>query len=342
MLSRRQILRTFAGTVSLYAPRNHAVAAPKPPAKGKIDVHHHVGPPPGAAGNRIPGPEWTPQIAVEEMDRNGVSTGIGFPGGIPATTGIEQGRKIAREYNDYAAQMGRDYPGRFGLFASLPIGDIDGTLAEIAYALDVLKADGFGISTNYGDMWLGDAKLRPIFEELNRRNAVVYVHPIDAPCCTPATLTYEKDGVSGPWLEWPMNTARTIFSLMAAGHTRQFPSVRVIFSHSGGVMPLLIRRVAGFTEWNAVGAEKLRRMFPDGIEAEFRKFYFEGAQGFDSLNFEAIRKLVPASHLLFGTDYNRFPIAHTVRIFEALKLPSAEKHAIERGNAETLLPKWKT
>ena len=82
-------------------------------------------------------------------------------------------------------------------------------------------------------------------------------------------------------------------------------------------------------------------MFPDGIEAEFRKFYFEGAQGFDSPNFQAIRALVPSSHILFGTDYNRFPIAHTVKSFDTLKLPAAERHAIERGNAESLMPRWK-
>ena len=308
---------------------------------GKIDVHHHVGPPPGTGNGGAGGPTWSPEIAVEEMDRNGVSTGIGFPGPIPVSTDLERGRKLARVYNDYAAQMGRDHPGRFGLFASLPMHDVEGTLREIEYAHDVLRADGFGISTSYGDMWLGDPKLRPIFEELNRRNAVVYVHPNDAICCKPATMTYEKYGINGAWIEWPMNTARTILSVMAAGYTRDLPSVRFIFSHAGGVMPLLISRIQGFTDWNAIGPEKLRQMFPEGIGAEFRMFYFEGAQGFDAPNFEAIRKLVPDSHLLFGTDYNRFPIAHTVKIFESLKLPGKVKLAIERGNAENLLPRWR-
>jgi len=190
-------------------------------------------------------------------------------------------------------------------------------------------------------MWLGDPKLRPVFEELNRRNAVVYVHPNDAPCCTPATLTYEKNGVSGAWIEWPMNTARTILSVMLAGYTRDLPKVRFIFSHAGGVMPLLVSRIQGFADWNAVGPEKLRQMFPDGIAAEFKSFYFEGAQGFDAPNFDALRRLVPDTHILLGTDYNRFPIAHNVNLFERLQLSPATKHAIERGNAETLLPCWK-
>jgi len=312
--------------------------------KGKIDVHHHVGPPPGPGNGRGGGngPAWSPEVAIEEMDRNGVATGIGFPGPIPVSQDLEQARKLAREYNEYAARIGKDHPGRFGLFASLPMHDTDGTLKEIEYALDVLKADGFGISTSYGNLWLGDPQFRPIFEELNRRNSIIYVHPNDAVCCTPATMTYEKNGISGAWIEWPMNTARTILSVLAAGHTRTFPNVRMIFSHSGGVMPLLISRVEGFTDWAAVGPEKLKQMFPDGLGAEFGKLYFEGAQGFDSPNFEAISKYVPTSHLLFGTDYNRFPIAHTVRIFEHLKLSSQIRSLIERGNAEKLMPRWKS
>jgi predicted TIM-barrel fold metal-dependent hydrolase len=312
----------------------------QPAKRGKIDVHHHVGPPPSSSGGNGGGPPWSPEIAIEEMDRNGVAAGIGFPGPIAVSADLGRGRKQAREYNEYGALIGKDHPGRFGLFAALPMHDIDGSLKEIEYALDVLKADGFGISTSYGDLWLGDAKFQPVFEELNRRKAVVYVHPNDAPCCTPATMTYEKQGISGPWIEWPMNTARTIFSFLLSGNTRQFPEIRMIFSHSGGVMPLLISRIAGFKDWSAVGLEKLKELFPEGIEAEFRKLYFEGAQGFDPVNFAALRALVPLSHILFGTDYNRFPISHTVKAFENLRLPSDSRRAIERENAVKLLPRW--
>ncbi len=336
-VSRRQL---FGFGAACLGATCRGLAQQKERNKGKIDVHHHVGPPPGMS-NGAGGPAWSPEIAIEEMDRNGVATGIGFPGPISVSADLERGRKLARVYNEYAAQIGRDHPERFGLFASLPMHDIEGTLREIEYAHDVLKADGFGISTSYGNMWLGDPKLRPIFEELNRRNAVVYVHPNDAVCCTPATMTYEKNGISGPWIEWPMNTARTILSVMVAGYTQDFPKVRFIFSHAGGVMPLLISRIQGFSDWAAVGPEKLRQMFPEGIGAEFRKFYFECAQAFDAPNFGAIRKLVPDSHLLFGTDYNRFPIAHTVKIFENLKLPAKIRNAIGRGNAENLLPRWR-
>lgn len=331
-LSRRELIASTAafGTA--------IVASAQQRRPGRIDVHHHIGPPPSFAGRGGGGGPWSPEIAIQEMDRNGVATGVGFPGPIPFSTDIESARKLAREYNEYGAKIKIDHPGRFGLFAALPMFDVEGTLKEIEYSLNILKTDGFGISTSYGDMWLGDAKLRPIFEELHRRKAVVYVHPNDAPCCTPRTLTYEQSPISGAWIEWPMNTARTILSLIQNGHTRQFANVRFIFSHGGGVMPLLLSRIAGFTDWPAVGPEELREMFPDGIEAEFRKLYFEGAQAYDPVNFEALRKLVPTSHVLFGTDYNRFPITHSVSLFDKLNLSPGDRRLIERDNAIALLP----
>ena len=340
-ISRRRIVTLAAAGAGALLSSPGSQAATANAVKGMIDVHRHIGPPPNSGRGAGGGTPWTPEIAVEEMDRNGIATGIGFPGPIAISTDLERGRRQAREYNEYGTQIGKDHRGRFGLFAALPMHDVDGSLKEIEYALDTLKADGFGISTSYGEMWLGDAKLRPMFEEMNRRKAVVFVHPNDAPCCTPSTLTYETRPMSGAWIEWPMNTARTILSLMVNGNLRQLPDVRFIFCHAGGVMPLLISRLAGFTDWPAIGPEKLHEMFPNGIEAEFRTLYFEGAQGYAPENMQALMKLVPASHILFGTDYNRFPISHSVRRFNDLKLPATIRRAIGRENATALLPRWK-
>jgi predicted TIM-barrel fold metal-dependent hydrolase len=333
MTSRRTFLASLAsvGGTMLMSPAR----------KGLIDVHHHINGPVGQRGGGG-NPNWSPVRAVEEMDRNGVATGIGYLGPIQSSPAdLERARKQARELNEYGTQVVKDFPGRFGLFAALPMGDIEGTLNEVEHALDVLHVDGFGITTSYSGMWLGDPKLRPIWEELNRRKAVVYVHPSDDRCCTPAILSYETRGISGPWIEWPMNTARTILSLMANEVTRKFSDVRFIFSHGGGVMPLLIDRIAGFVDWDAVGPERLRDLFPDGIEAEFRKLYFEVAQAYSPVNMDALMKLVPSSHILFGTDYDRFPIAHSIKAFQALRLPSNVRRGIERENAAALLPRWK-
>src|SRR5262245_30840335 len=90
---------------------------------------------------------------------------------------------MARTCNDFGAEIVRDYKGRFGLFATLSMLDIDATLKEIEYVFDTLHADGVGLQTNYGDKWLGNPLYKPVFEELNRRKAVVYVHPLVAACC---------------------------------------------------------------------------------------------------------------------------------------------------------------
>src|SRR5581483_2260188 len=148
MVSRRQVLG-FMGALASVSVVSSQVGRK---STGKIDVHHHIIPPGANAGAGL---EWSPALAIEEMDRNGVAAGIGFPGPIPFSADLEGGRKLARSYNEYGARLGADHPGRFGLFASLPMHDIDGSLKAVEYALDTLKADGFGISTSYGDMWLG-------------------------------------------------------------------------------------------------------------------------------------------------------------------------------------------
>src|SRR5512143_3892572 len=158
----------------------------------RIDVHHHLFPPAyrAAIGNLAAGqPAWTPAQSVEEMDKGGIATSLLSVSSPGVWFGdVQEGRRLARIVNDYGAMTAKDHRGRFGLFAALPLPDIDGSLREIEYALDTLKADGLGIQTSYGDLWLGDAKFTPLYEALERRKAVVYVHPTDAPCC--AQLSY--------------------------------------------------------------------------------------------------------------------------------------------------------
>ena len=115
-----------------------------------------------------------------------------------------------------------------------------------------------------------------------------------------------------------MNTARAIFSLMFSGTLRRYPNIRFIFSHCGGVAPLLIGRVEGFNAYPKVGPERMKALFPNGVYAEFAKLYFEGAQGFAPQNLEALMKLAPPSHIMIGTDYDRFPISHTLEMFNRL------------------------
>jgi hypothetical protein len=162
-----------------------------------IDTHHHYYPPEYQKAwldyedkRSIPHfaqqVGWSVQGAVADMDAAGVRTAMLSIASTPGTWfdwNVPEVARIVRQCNDYAAGMVRDHPGRFGQFATLPMIDVDSTLKEIAYAFDVLKVDGVGLQTNYGDKWPGDAAYKPIFDELNRRKAVVYFHPLVANCC---------------------------------------------------------------------------------------------------------------------------------------------------------------
>src|SRR5262245_40777308 len=163
------------GAMSLAAP---APAQTQPASRTRIDVHHHFIPPfhveammkPGRRTGAAP-PQWSPERSLEEMDRSGIATSIlsiAQPG-VCYGDNVEESRRLARELNEYAAKMIKDHPGRFGLFAVIAPPDVDGSLKEIEYALDTLKADGIGLLTSYQDKYLGDASFAPIYQELNRR-----------------------------------------------------------------------------------------------------------------------------------------------------------------------------
>ena len=331
--SRRGFLAGGAALLASAAAPQLALSAPA--RVRTIDVHHHFEP----TYKNIDGNPWSIQMAVEQLDQTGIDTAIANAGPI-YDTDVPAGRKKAREWNEWSTKFCVDYPRRFGLFASIPMNDVEGSLAEIAYALDVLKADGIGIVTQYQDAWLGDPKFEPIFEELNRRKAVVFVHPAQAPCCTPATLSYEKGAISAPWIEFPTNTARTILSLWGSGTTRRMPDIKFIFCHGGGVTPVLLGRMQGFNGWRGVGPEKMKEIFPDGVYAEYSKLYFECAQAYAPEAFDLLRKVIPPSHMLFGSDFSYFHMSHSVKQFAALKMPGTLRNRVKGGNAAALLPRW--
>ena len=344
-LDRRAFLVGGGAAVALIGATG-AVAAPRRTGeKGIIDVHHHILPPRSgmpAQWEKLSG--WSPANAVMQMDAAGIATGMAYSGPVLIGNPQEQ-QETARLWNEFGAGLGRTYPGRFGLLASLPFPHVDGCLAEIDYALDHLGADGFGIATSYGEMWLGDKALWPIYEKLNSRGAVVYLHPHNCPYCGPDKMSYERilptaPGSEQSWIEWPMNTARTILSLMASGTLRRFPRIRFIVSHGGGVMPLLVERLSGFDEFVGVGPDKLKSAFPNGIQAEFRTLHFECAQAFSRTNMAALRSLVPDTQLVFGSDYFFFPLSHAARQFRELGLPPATARAIARDNAARLFPRF--
>ncbi|NML43899.1 amidohydrolase [Ramlibacter sp. G-1-2-2] len=301
---------------------------------GFVDVHHHFNPP-GSGGGQ---PGWSPERALAEMDAAGVARAIGWPGPVQAAS-VEAARTRAREVNEYGAALVRRHPARFGLFASLPpLADTEGALAEIAHAFDVLQADGIGLVTHYGERWLGDPAFTPVLDELDRRGALVFVHPQGHGAgCDCGMLGYQTGGVSAPWLEYPFNTARCILNLMASGSLRARPRIRFIFCHGGGALTALLGRIEGFSGWNDFGPERLDALFPEGVAAEFGRLHFECAQAYTPEAMTLLRARVADTQILFGTDYDRFPLTHSVERFARLDLPPATRDAIASGNALRLL-----
>ncbi len=242
----------------------------------------------------------------------------------------EQGRKLARACNDYGAKLRSDYPGRFGLFAAIPLPDTDGSLREIEYALDVLKADGIGLFTSYGGKYQGDAAFLPVFEELNRRKAVVYTHPVVPACCGGLIK-----GLSSGTIEFATDTTRTIGSLIfgSGGTALRCPDIRFIWSHSGGTLPFLIGR---FIREQAV--KKDPRM-PDGPVPIVQRYFYEIAQGNTPGQFAALLKLVPTSQLMFGSDYPYREGAEATEGLNAYGFAPAELASINSETALRLMPR---
>ena len=201
-------------------------------------MHHHFAPPAWIAdvkGRPLLQPantKWTPEHSIEDMDKGGVAAAVvsitnpGLWFGDPA-----QSRRLARACNEYGARLISDHPTRFGLFAALPLPDVDAALAEIAHAYDTLKTDGIALFTSYGDRWLGNPAFRPVMEELNRRRAVVAVHPTAADCCR--NLAYAPGTGPGSIEYRDGHDARHHGKSRSAGTPLDFPISRFIWSHRG-------------------------------------------------------------------------------------------------------------
>ena len=330
-LARREFLLALAAAA--------AVKAQAPTARQyRIDIHHHFFPPEyvKAIGNLAAAfPPWTTAQSLDVMGKANVEKSLlslSLPGvwlGTGTAADIQQGRRLARIVNDYGAQMVRDNPTRFGLFATLPMPDAEGSLREIEYAFGTLKAEGIGLMTSYNDKWLGDVAFAPVWEELNRRRAVIYTHPLSPSCC--GALNY---GVGPGVIEWATDTTRTATSLLFSGTASKYPNIRWILSHGGGTLPFLLSRLV---REEATGKNMNQRM-PRGLMYEIRKFYYDTAQANTPGPLAALLEMVPSSQLLYGSDY-------PYRTFDELNaglgsfrgFTSTDLRAIERDNALQLL-----
>jgi 6-methylsalicylate decarboxylase len=274
--------------------------------------------------------DWTPARAFEEVDRHRIATAITSI----STPGVwfgdaEAGRILARECNEYGAQMARDYPGRFRNFAAIPLPDVEGSLRELDYALGALGALGIGLLTSYEDRWLGDPAFAPVFDELERRKAVVFVHPTAPACCR-----HLIPGIPAGLTEFLFDTTRAVTSLLFSGTFARCPNIRFIFCHGGGTLTILAGRIETFVRRQ----KRLAGTMPDGATEALKRLYYDVANTTNPPAFAALTSLVPASQILFGSDYPYLPIAATTDGMPQLGLDDATWRKIERENALRLFP----
>ena len=329
-LSRRQMLTGLVSAGVAMSLRGRAVSAATTAGNQIVDVHAHYYPPVlKELGTPTPMNDWSLQKHLDEMEVAGVSRSLlslttpGIP--VPG----DRGRKLMRESNEWAAKTCGDQRGKLGFFTCVQLEDIDGSLQEIEYGFDVLKAQGVGLFTSYGNRWLGDPAFDPVFAELDRRKAIVYVHPTTAACCGRLI-----PGVFDTLIEYGTDTTRAIASYIYRGAARRFPNVKMIWSHSGGTMPFLIERFDGADRAPAARAEA-----PEGFRAAASKFFYDIAQASNRVATTALRSVVPVNHIVFGTDYPfRTPLEHVDALEVGGVFTRAELRGVYRSNVEQFLP----
>ncbi|MGV0585267.1 amidohydrolase family protein [Mycobacteroides chelonae] len=326
----------------------------QPPTPSRVDLHHHAFPPQlfsndvagalaGGSGWKFAAesPAWSPSASLAFMDALGISTAIlSLPNDIEPHLPPATRQRFAREINTYCSQVAEECPGRFGFFAHLPTPtDSDAALEEVAYALDVLGADGVTVTNVYGTgenaRSLGNAVFEPLWAELDRRKAVVFLHGEQ----TPGRNAAPNEFLSVPVVEVPNETYKAASDLVTSGRKRQFPNVRIILSHSGGSTPFLASRVAGLCAFHTDCD-----LTADEIIADFRTFYYETAlSGFET-NLVALENFVPVNQILFGTDFPA--VSPSAAAWYTRNVDAYFGHrpdtlaAVMEGNARRMLPRF--
>lgn len=306
------------------------------PSRSRIDTHLHVVPPVYAdwlrgmgidAGGRAI-PDWHIDRALDLMDQLGTASAVlsvSTPGVYIGDGG--NARAMARAVNEFSAEQVRLRPDRFGFFATLVLPDLEGSLAELEHAYDVLGADGVVLLANEGGVYVGDSSMEPLFAELDRRAAVVFIHPSQLP--GPAV-----PGIPPFAADFLLDTTRAAINIARAGWLERFPNVRIILSHGGGFVPYAAERIA-----------RVCSAYDDyqhGIE-RLRRFYFDTALSSSHYALPALLAFAPHDHIFFGSDWPYAPAergAHFSGLLDCFPMSAEQARAINRDNALRLFPRF--
>ncbi|MGW5126776.1 amidohydrolase family protein [Streptomyces sp. NPDC004069] len=306
----------------------------------RIDVHQHIVPPVWARTLAAQGldsggwaiPDWSPRSAIAMMDQQGIATGVLSVTSPGVHLGDDaQARALARAANEYGAEAVKDHPDRFGHFAGIPLPDVDAAMTEAVHALDTLHADGVVLMSNANGRYLGDPDFEPLWAELDRRAANVFVHPAQPPM----TLL---PGTPAPLADYVFDTTRSALNLVLNGVMSRYTNVRVILSHGGGFLPYAAYRFSGLTS-TVVDPD----CEAEDVLRDLKRFYFDTALSASPSALPALLAFAEPGHVLYGSDWPFAPqeagtyYNHFLETYPDFTPGQVE--AINRKNAEVLFPR---
>jgi 6-methylsalicylate decarboxylase len=308
-----------------------------------VDLHHHVIPDfyweasneGGNAAGGINPPPWSLDGAIAYLDEARIDVAVPSI----STPGVHLGddaaaQALAQRVNEYLAELKRDRPDRFGGFAAIPLPDVDGSLEQIRYALDVLDLDGVSLMSNAGGSYLGDDRFEPVFAELQRRSAVVFVHPTASPDPIAHTL-----GLPDTLLDFPVDTSRAIAKLHYSNTFARTPDVKYVFPHAGGTIPFVASRFAIVDAMNAIPGAEERGPFADAVT----RLYWDTASAFTDPVLHLLRSVTGVRNVVFGTDYpypdNAISIGGLRQLERTAELDDDARRDVLGGTAGRLFPR---
>lgn len=314
----------------------------------RIDIHHHYAP--GVFRQAIEDsggdpsgwavPEWSAEEDLKFMEGRDIGTAmlsITSPG-APIFSDPSESAQLARRCNDIAADLKNKQPSKFGFLAALPdVLDKKGTLEELSYSLDTLKADGVTLFTRYGkdNHYLGHPDIDYLWEELDRRSAVVFIHPTH-----PVDTTPVNKHLPQPVIDYPFETTKTAVDMIINGTVRKYKNVKIVLSHAGGALPYLVERVAVLAPY-LQGGERT----PQDLIEEAREFYYDTALSGGSNQLLALESFAKPGHILYGSDYPYAPpsaVDYHTNGLDSFKFKDPEMiNNINRKNALELFPRLK-
>ncbi len=302
----------------------------------RIDTHHHIVPPEyadwlrskGHLAGGLPIPDWDPAAALALMDSHEVRTSILSVSTPSVHLGRDaEARVMARLVNDYTAQVVADHPGRFEFFATVPLPDVDAALDEVARAYDELGAAGVVLLANHRGTYLGDKAFDPLFDELQRRRSVVFVHPSILPGLAPI------DGIPPYIADFLLDTTRAAVNLAGSGTLGRCPDLRIILAHAGGFLPYAAYRLSA--------AASPTGDFGEGL-ALLQSYYFDIALSGTPSALPSLLAFASPGHVTFGSDWPYAPdfvVGFMTSMYEQYGLDDATRASIDHGAAEGLFPR---